>query len=157
MAHVSKIKQCRQVDDNQVNQLFKADETKEYYQWQALKIDDGIVSPVEDVDEVVFGICEETRGSSEYGFNVTVRQPRMGDTYTVETDFDLDEDNVGTYYGIAPDGEGGYQISATWESKQWRLMAVLGPRVWEFEFERADGVTDAAIASLDERVTALEG
>lgn len=36
-------------------------------------------------------------------------------------------------------------------------MAVLGPRVGEFEFERADGVTDAAIASLDERVTALEG
>lgn len=113
MAHVSKIKQCRQVDDNQVNQLFKADETKEYYQGQALKIDDGIVSPIEDVDEVVFGICEETRGSSEYSFNVTVRQPRMGDTYSLETDFDLDEDNVGTYYGIKPDGEGGYQISTT--------------------------------------------
>ena len=39
MAHVSKIKQCRHVDDNQVNQLFKADETKDYYQGQALKID----------------------------------------------------------------------------------------------------------------------
>ena len=113
MAHVSKIKQCRQVDDNQVNQLFKADETKDYYQGQALKIVDGVVSPIEDVDEVVFGICEETRGSSEYAFNVTVRQPRMGDTYSLETDFDLDVDNVGTYYGIKPDGEGGYQISAT--------------------------------------------
>lgn len=54
MAHVSKIKQCRQVDDNQVNQLFKADETKEYYQGQALKIDDGVVSPVEAVNEPVF-------------------------------------------------------------------------------------------------------
>lgn len=38
MTHVSKIKQCRHVDDNQVNQLFKADETKDYYQGQALKI-----------------------------------------------------------------------------------------------------------------------
>ncbi len=37
----------------------------------------------------------------------------MGDTYSLETDFDLDEDNVGTYYGIKPDGEGGYQISTT--------------------------------------------
>lgn len=156
MAHVSKIKQCRQVDDNQVNQLFKADETKDYYQGQALLIEDGVVSPVAAVDDVVFGICETTRGSSEYGFEVNVRQPRVGDTYTVETDFDLVEANVGTYYGIKPDGNGGYQISATWESKQWRLMAVLWPRVGEFEFERADGVVDAAIADLDERVTALE-
>ena len=113
MAHVSKIKQCRQVDDNQVNQLFKADETKDYYQGQALKIDDGVVSPVEDVDEPVFGICEETRGSSEYAFNVIVRQPRVGDTYTVETDFDLDEDNVGTFYGIKATDNGGYQVSST--------------------------------------------
>ena len=94
MAHVSKIKQCRQVDDNQVNQLFKADETKDYYQGQALRIVDGVVSPVEEVDDVVFGICEETRGSSEYSFNVIVRQPRMGDTYTVESDFDLEEESV---------------------------------------------------------------
>lgn len=113
MAHVSKIKQCRQVDDNQVNQLFKADETKDYYQGQALKIVEGIVSPVEDVDEPVFGICEETRGSSEYAFNVTVRQPRVGDTYTVETDFDLDEDNIGTFYGIKATDNGGYQVSST--------------------------------------------
>ena len=77
MAHVSKIKQCRQVDDNQVNQLFKADETKDYYQGQALKIVDGVVSPVEAVDEPVFGISEVTRGSSEHAFEVNVRQPRM--------------------------------------------------------------------------------
>jgi len=141
MAHVSKIKQCRQVDDNQVNQLFKADETKDYYQGQALKIVEGVVSPVEDVDEPVFGICEETRGSSEYAFNVIVRQPRVGDTYSVETDFDLDEDNVGTFYGIKATTNGGYQVSATWEKKQWRLIAVLGPRVGEFEFERY--ITDA--------------
>ena len=141
MAHVSKIKQCRQVDDNQVNQLFKADETKEYYQGQALKIDDGVVSPVEAVNEPVFWICEETRGSSEYAFNVIVRQPRVGDTYSVETDFDLDEDNVGTFYGIKATTNGGYQVSATWEKKQWRLIAVLGPRVGEFEFERY--ITDA--------------
>ena len=66
MAHVSKIKQCRHVDDNQVNQLFKADETKDYYQGQALKIVDGVVSPVDAVSDEVFGICEVTRGSSEY-------------------------------------------------------------------------------------------
>lgn len=103
MAHVSKIKQCRQVDDNQVNQLFKADETKDYYQGQALKIVDGVVSPVAAVSDEVFGICEETRGSSAYAFNVIVRQPRVGDTYSVETDFDLAEANIGTFYGIKPD------------------------------------------------------
>jgi len=54
MAHVSKIKQCKHVDDNQVNQLFKADETKDYYQGQALKLVDGVVSPVDAVDDVVF-------------------------------------------------------------------------------------------------------
>ena len=145
MAHVSKIKQCRQVDDNQVNQLFKADETKDYYQGQALKMVEGVVSPVEDVDEPVFWICEETRGSSEYAFNVTVRQPRVGDTYTVETDFDLDEDNVGTFYGIKATDNGGYQVSSTWETKQWRLMAVLGPRVGEFEFERYITDTDLGV------------
>lgn len=54
MTHVSKIKQCRHVDDNQVNQLFKADETKDYYQGQALKIDSGVVSPVTAVSDIVF-------------------------------------------------------------------------------------------------------
>lgn len=145
MAHVSKIKQCRHVDDNQVNQLFKADETKDYYQGQALKIVDGVVSPVDAVDDEVFGICEVTRGSSEYWFEVNVRQPRMGDTYSVETDFDLTDANVGTFYGIKPDGQGGYQVSATWEKKQWRLITVLGPRVGEFEFERY--ITDADLGA----------
>lgn len=141
MAHVSKIKQCRHVDDNQVNQLFKADETKDYYQGQALKIVDWVVSPVEAVSEPVFWISEVTRGSSEHAFEVNVRQPRVGDTYTVETDFDLAAENIGTFYGIKPDGNGGYQVSATWEAKQWRLIAILGPRVGEFEFERY--ITDA--------------
>jgi len=37
----------------------------------------------------------------------------MGDTYTLETDFDLNEDNVGTFYGIKATTNGGYQVSAT--------------------------------------------
>lgn len=119
MAHVSKIKQCKHVDDNQVNQLFKADETKEYYQGQALKITSGVVSPVAAASDIVFGICETTRGSSQYAFEVNVRQPRVGDTYTLETDFDLAATNVGTYYGIIPEEDtdsnptGGYLISTT--------------------------------------------
>lgn len=131
MAHVSKIKQCKHVDDNQVNQLFKADETASYYQGQALKIENGVVSPVDAADDVVFGICETTRGSSEYAFEVNVRQPRVGDTYTLETDFDLAASNVGTYYGIIPEEDsdsnptGGYVISTSGESKQWRLMTVF--------------------------------
>ena len=141
MTHVAKIKQCRHVDDNQVNQLFKADETSNYYQGQALTIDDGVVAPVKAVDEAVFGICETTRESDSYAFEVTVRQPRMGDTYTIETDFNLASTDVGTFYGIAPDGHGGYVVSASGEAKQFRLMAVLGPRMGEFEFNRY--VTDA--------------
>jgi hypothetical protein len=77
MAHVSKIKQCKHVDDNQVNQIFKADETKDYYQGQAVKIASGVVSPVTAVDDVVFGICEEDHESDTYAFNIHVRQPRM--------------------------------------------------------------------------------
>jgi hypothetical protein len=64
---------------------------------------------------------------------------------------------VGTYYGIKKTSSGGYQVSTTGESKQWRLITVLGTRVGEFEFQRADGVVDAAIADLDARVTVLEG
>lgn len=77
MAHVSKIKQCKHVDDNQVNQIFKADETESYYQGQAVKIASGVVSPVTAVDDVVFGICEEDHESDTYAFNIHVRQPRM--------------------------------------------------------------------------------
>ena len=144
MTHVSKIKQCRHVDDNQVNQLFKADETKDYYQGQALKIDSWVVSPVTAVSDIVFWVCETTCDSSAYGFEVNVRQPRVGDTYSLETDFDLAESNVGTYYGIKPDGNGGYQISSTWEKKQWRLITVLWVRVGEFEFERYEEAGAAA-------------
>lgn len=136
MAHVSKIKQCKHVDDNQVNQIFKADETESYYQGQAVKIASGVVSPVDAVDDVVFGICEEDHESDTYAFNIHVRQPRVGDTYTIETDFDLAATAVGTYYGIKPTSNGGYQVSASGESKQWRLITVLGTRVGEFEFER---------------------
>lgn len=143
MVYVSKIKQCRHVDDNQVNQLFKADETKEYYQGQALTIANGIVAPVDDESDVVFGICEEDHESSEYGFNVNVRQPRMGDTYTIETDFALAQAHVGTTFGIIPETDdedeptGGYIVSSTGTSKQFKLVAILGEYVGEFEFIRA--------------------
>ena len=68
-------------------------------------------------------------------------------TYTLETNFDLSTDNVGTFYGIVPETDsssnptGGYVISTSWEAKQWRLMTVFWPRVGEFEFERY--ITDA--------------
>lgn len=155
MTHVSKIKQCRHVDDNQVNQLFKADETKDYYQGQALKINSWVVSPVTAVSDIVFWVCETTCSSSAYGFEVNVRQPRVGDTYTLETDFDLAAANVWTYYGIKPDGHGGYQISSTWEKKQWRLITVLGTRVGEFEFERYEEAGAAAdnAEALEDLVT----
>ena len=157
MVYVAKIKQCRHVDDNQVNQIFKADETESYYQGQALTLDEtyGVVKPVSAASDVVFGICEEDHESSEYDFNVHVRQPRLGDTYTIETDFALDQAHIGQYFGIIPDTDddsdptGGYIISTDGTSKQFKLVEIYGDYVGEFEFNRANAEAEAAQATAN--------
>lgn len=164
MAFKSVIKQNKVVDDNNVNQLFLADNTEDYYDWQALKIASGEVAPVDDAWDVVFGIscCDRASDTLESEYKINVRQPRTWDTFLIKTDFDLADANVGTYYGIIPELDsdsnptGWYLISASGTSLQWRLITVLWERYGEFEFERANGVVDAALADLDDRVTALE-
>lgn len=164
MAHKAVIKQNKVVDDNNVNQAFLADNTADYYDGQALTIDSGVVAPVSQADDVVFGIScvERPSDTLESAFKVNLRQPRTWDTFLLETDFDLDDTLIGTYYGIIPELDsdsnptGWYVISTTWTQLQWRLISILSTRYGEFEFERANGVTDAAIADLDARVTVLE-
>lgn len=164
MAFKSVIKQNKVVDDNNVNQLFLADNTKDYYDGQALTIDSWVVAPVEDEAEVVFGICccDRPNDTLESDYKINLRQPRTWDTFLLKTDFDLADSNIGTYYGIIPELDtdsnptGWYLISTTWTQLQWRLISILWTRYGEFEFERANGVVDAALADLDERVTTLE-
>lgn len=170
MAFKSVIKQNKVVDDNNVNQLFVADNTADYYDGQALTIDSWVVAPVEDEAEVVFGIscCDRESDTLESDYKINVRQPRTWDTFLIKTDFDLEQANIGTYYGIVPEEDddsnltGWYLISTDGTVKQWRLISILWTRYGEFEFQRyteADAwvTTNAsAIDDLDERVTALE-
>ncbi len=164
MAFKSVIKQNKVVDDNNVNQLFVADNTADYYDGQALTIDSWVVAPVTDEAEVVFGIscCDRVHDTLESDYKINVRQPRTWDTFLIKTDFDLAQANIGIYYGIIPEEDaasnptGWYLISTTWTQLQWRLISILWTRYGEFEFERADGVTAGEISDLDDRVTALE-
>ena len=144
MAHKAVIKQNKVVDDNNVNQAFLADNTADYYDGQALTIDSWVVAPVADADEVVLWICTCDRPSDtlESEFKLNLRQPRTWDTFLLETDFDLEAANIGTYYGIIPeeddnnDPTGWYVISTTGTQLQWRLISILWTRCGEFEFER---------------------
>lgn len=149
MAFKSVIKQNKVVDDNNVNQLFVADNTVDYYDGQALTIASWVVAPVEDKAEVVFGIscCDRVSDTLESDYKINVRQPRTWDTFLIKTDFDLAQANVGTYYGIIPEEDssnnptGWYLISTTWTCKQRRLISILGTRYGEFEFERVEEPT----------------
>ena len=78
MAHKAVIKQNKVVDDNNVNQAFLADNTADYYDGQALTIDSGVVAPVSQADDVVFGIScvERPSDTLESAFKVNLRQPR---------------------------------------------------------------------------------
>ena len=89
MAHKAVIKQNKVVDDNNVNQAFLADNTADYYDGQALTISSGVVAPVSDEAEVVFGICCVDRPADELEleYKVFLRQPRTWDTFLLETDF----------------------------------------------------------------------
>ena len=146
MAFKSVIKQNKVVDDNNVNQLFVADNTADYYDGQALTIASWVVAPVEAEDDVVFGIscCDRVHDTLENDYKINVRQPRTWDTFLIKTDFDLAQANVGTYYGIIPEEDsdsnptGWYLISTDWTSKQWRLISILWTRYGEFEFERVE-------------------
>lgn len=149
MAFKSVIKQNKVVDDNNVNQLFVADNTVDYYDGQALTIASWVVAPVESEAEVVFGIscCDRVSDTLESNYKINVRQPRTWDTFLIKTDFDLAQANVGTYYGIIPEEDssnnptGWYLISTTWTCKQRRLISILGTRYGEFEFERVEEPT----------------
>lgn len=167
MAFKSVIKQNKVVDDNNVNQLFLADNTEDYYDWQALKIAGGEVAPVDDEADVVFWICCCDRESDtlESDYKINARQPRTWDTFLIKTDFDLADANVGTYYGIIPELDsdsnptGWYLISTTWTQPQWRLITVLWERYGEFEFERktvADAVAETTAEALDNLVTSWD-
>ena len=148
MAFKSVIKQNKVVDDNNVNQLFVADNTADYYDGQALTLDSDtwLVAPVVDEAEVVFWIscCDRVSDTLESDYKINVRQPRTWDTFLIKTDFDLAQANVGTYYGIIPEEDsdsnptGWYLISTTWTCKQWRLISILWTRYGEFEFERVE-------------------
>lgn len=144
MAHKAVIKQNKVVDDNNVNQAFLADNTQDYYDWQALTIAGWEVAPVAAAEDVVFWISCVDRPSDtlESDYKVFLRQPRTWDTFLLETDFDLADSNIGTYYGIIPELDtnsnptGWYVISTTWTQLQWRLISILWERVGEFEFQR---------------------
>lgn len=144
MAFKSVIKQNKVVDDNNVNQLFVADNTADYYDGQAVTIASWVVAPVTDADEIVLWICccDRHNDTLENDFKVNVRQPRTWDTFLIKTDFDLEQANIGTYYGIVPEEDddsnltGWYLISTDGTVKQWRLVTILWTRYWEFEFER---------------------
>lgn len=162
MAHKAVIKQNKVVDDNNVNQAFLADNTADYYDGQALTIDSGEVAPVSAAADVVFWICTCDRPSDtlESEFKVNLRQPRTWDTFLLETDFDLADSNIGTYYGIIPELDsdtnptGWYVISTTWTQLQWRLISILWERVGEFEFQR---FTNADAEVEANKVTSWEG
>lgn len=151
MAHKAVIKQNKVVDDNNVNQAFLADNTADYYDGQAVSITDWVVAPFEGWEgEYVFWICCVDRHSDtlESEFKINVRQPRTWDTFLLETDFDLEEANIGTVYGILPEEDAdenptGWYV-ASWDAttKQWRLISILWLRCGEFEFERQYVVSD---------------
>lgn len=156
MAFKSVIKQNKVVDDNNVNQLFVADNTADYYDGQAVTLDADTwtVAPVTDADEVIFWLCccDRHNDTLENDFKVNVRQPRTWDTFLIKTDFDLEQANIGTYYGIVPEEDddsnltGWYLISTNGTQKQWRLISILWDRYGEFEFQRYEEANEALAA-----------
>lgn len=164
MAFKSVIKQNKVVDDNNVNQLFVADNTKDYYDGQAVTLDADtwLLAPAVDADEVIFWLCccDRPNDTLENDYKINVRQPRTWDTFLIKTDFDLEQANIGTYYGIVPEEDddsnltGWYLISTDWTQKQWRLISILWDRYGEFEFQRFTNV-DAEVEA--NKVTSWEG